>query len=163
MSRVRGKNTTPEITVRRLVHRMGFRYRLHVADLPGKPDMVFPKLGKIVFVHGCFWHQHPGCGRQPKSKLGFWASKLSKNRERDLRNQQKLRRFGWRILIVWECDGKQSTTELFSRKRKSHENCNQAEQIYLAATGQQISKRRGDVCRPSAEAPRRTFEQRNRN
>jgi DNA mismatch endonuclease (patch repair protein) len=103
MSRVRGKDTKPEMTVRGLVHRMGFRYRLHVGDLPGKPDMVFPRLGKIILVHGCFWHQHPGCGRQPKSKMGFWTKKLSQNRERDLRNQQKLRRLGWRILIVWEC------------------------------------------------------------
>jgi DNA mismatch endonuclease (patch repair protein) len=100
MSRVRGKDTKPEMAVRKLVHRMGFRYRLHVIDLPGKPDMVFPRLGKIVFVHGCFWHQHPGCGRRPKSKMGFWAKKLSQNRERDLRNQRILRRLGWRVLIV---------------------------------------------------------------
>jgi DNA mismatch endonuclease, patch repair protein len=107
MSRVLGKDTEPEMTVRRLVHGMGYRYRLHASDLPGKPDLVFPRLGKIVFVHGCFWHQHPGCGRQPKSRTEFWIKKLSQNRERDLRNQQKLRRLGWRILIVWECQLKQ--------------------------------------------------------
>lgn len=103
MSRVRSKDTKPEMEVRRLVYRMGFRYRLHVSGLPGKPDLVFPRLGKIIFVHGCFWHQHPGCGRQPKSKLSFWLKKLSQNRERDLRNQQELRRLGWKILILWEC------------------------------------------------------------
>ncbi|MGD0481812.1 MAG: very short patch repair endonuclease [Terracidiphilus sp.] len=99
MSKVRGKDTKPEMMVRRLVHGMGFRYRLHVGDLPGKPDMVFLSLGKIIFVHGCFWHQHPRCGRQPKSKLKFWSKKLSQNRERELRNHQKLRRLGWRIPI----------------------------------------------------------------
>lgn len=97
------------MTVRRLVHGMGFRYRLHARDLPGVPDLVFPRLGKIIFVHGCFWHQHPGCGRQPKSRLDFWRSKLLQNRERDLRNQQKLRSLGWRVLIVWECQLKRAT------------------------------------------------------
>ena len=88
MSRIKSADTGPEMIVRRLVHSMGFRYRLHVRDLPGTPDLVFPRLGKIVFVHGCFWHQHPGCGRQPKSRLVFWTKKLFQNRERDLRNQR---------------------------------------------------------------------------
>jgi DNA mismatch endonuclease (patch repair protein) len=100
MSRIKSADTGPEMSVRRLVHGMGFRYRLHASDLPGTPDMVFPRLGKVVFVHGCFWHQHPGCGRQPKSRLRFWKNKLFQNRERDLRNQRKLRSLGWRILIV---------------------------------------------------------------
>lgn len=116
MSRVRCKDTKPEMQVRRIVHGMGFRYRLHVSDLPGKPDMVFPRLGKIIFVHGCFWHQHPGCGRQPKSKLGFWNNKLSQNRQRDLKNQQKLRRLEWRILVLWECQLKRAN--LVHRLRK---------------------------------------------
>jgi len=73
--------------------------------------MVFPRLGKIIFVHGCFWHQHPGCGRQPKSRLDFWIPKLSQNRKRDLRNQRKLRSIGWRILIVWECQLKRATLQ----------------------------------------------------
>jgi DNA mismatch endonuclease (patch repair protein) len=77
------------MTIRKLVHGMGFRYRLHASDLPGKPDLVFPRLGKIVFVHGCFWHQHPGCGRQPKSRTEFWIEKLSQSRERT--PQDKLR------------------------------------------------------------------------
>ena len=119
MSRVRGKDTKPEMAVRRLVHRMGFRYRLHVGDLPGKPDMVFPRLCKIILVHGCFWHQHPGCGRQPKSKMGFWTKKLSQNRERDLRNQQKLRRLGWRILIVWECFSVDVATRVYISSKLS--------------------------------------------
>jgi DNA mismatch endonuclease (patch repair protein) len=109
MSRIKGVDTGPEMAVRRLVHRMGFRYRLHARDLPGAPDLVFPRLGKIIFVHGCFWHQHPGCGRQPKSRLSFWTKKLFQNRERDLRNQRRLRYLGWRILIVWECQLKRAT------------------------------------------------------
>ena len=112
MSRVRGTDTKPEMVIRRLVHSMGYRYRLHAKHLPGCPDMVFPGLRKIVFVHGCFWHQHPGCGRRPKSKLGFWLKKLSRNRERDQQNQQRLRRQGWRILIVWECQLKRANLPL---------------------------------------------------
>lgn len=108
MSRIRSRDTGPEMIVRRLVHGMGFRYRLHVRGLPGVPDMVFPRLRKIIFVHGCFWHQHPGCGRQPKSRLDFWTKKLSQNRRRDLRNQQILRSMGWQILIVWECQLKRA-------------------------------------------------------
>jgi DNA mismatch endonuclease, patch repair protein len=108
MSLVRSKDTKPEMLVRKMVHGMGFRYRLHVSDLPGKPDLVFPHLRKTIFVHGCFWHQHPGCGRQPKTRKGFWLSKLSQNRERDLRNQQELRRLGWKSLIVWECQLKRA-------------------------------------------------------
>jgi DNA mismatch endonuclease (patch repair protein) len=102
MSRIKGKDTGPEMTVRRIVHGMGFRYHLHARNLPGIPDLVFPRLRKIIFVHGCFWHQHPGCGRQPKSKLEFWLKKLSQNRERDLRNQQELHSLGWIILMVLE-------------------------------------------------------------
>lgn len=105
MSRVKGKDTKPEMKVRRLIHRLGFRYRLHVADLPGKPDLVFAGKKSVIFVHGCFWHRHRGCPlcRMPKSKLDFWKSKLEGNRKRDSRNQQKLRKEGWRVLIVWEC------------------------------------------------------------
>ena len=103
MARIRSRNTGPELAVRRLVYSLGFRYRLHGTGLPGKPDLVFASRRKVIFVHGCFWHQHPGCGRQPKSRLEFWTEKLFQNRERDLRNQRKLRSLGWRILIVWEC------------------------------------------------------------
>ena len=105
MGRVRSKDTKPELLVRRLVHRMGFRYRLHRRDLPGNPDLVFPKRGKIIFVHGCFWHRHGTCKytRWPKSRLEFWKPKLEANRRRDVANQRVLRRLGWKLLIVWEC------------------------------------------------------------
>ncbi|MCO5350880.1 MAG: DNA mismatch endonuclease Vsr [Bryobacteraceae bacterium] len=105
MSRVKGKNTGPEMAVRRLVHRLGFRYRLHVDTLPGKPDLVFPRLKCVIFVHGCFWHRHGHCSlaRLPKSRLDFWTKKLEDNRRRDSRNQRRLRREGWRVLVAWEC------------------------------------------------------------
>lgn len=107
MSRIGGKNTAPELVVRRLVHRLGFRFRLHRKDLPGRPDLVFPRLHKVIFVHGCFWHRHPepGChlARLPKSRLEFWSPKLEANHLRDLRNQDDLLALGWRFLIVWEC------------------------------------------------------------
>jgi DNA mismatch endonuclease (patch repair protein) len=106
MSLVRGANTKPEMKVRSIVHRLGFRYRLHVSKLPGKPDLVFPKLHKVLFVHGCFWHRHSGCSlaRLPKSRLDFWKPKLEGNRRRDLRNLSRLRRAGWKVGVVWECE-----------------------------------------------------------
>ena len=107
MSRIRGKDTKVEMTVRRLVHSLGYRYRLHRRDLPGKPDMVFPGRHKVIFVHGCFWHRHPdpncSLARLPKSRLDFWVPKLSGNRERDLRNQARLTALNWEYLVVWEC------------------------------------------------------------
>ena len=108
MRRVRGKNTGPELMVRRLVHGLGYRFRLHRKDLPGSPDLVFPRLRSVIFVHGCFWHRHddPECrlARLPKSRLDFWEPKLTANRLRDVRKQAALAATGWRILIVWECD-----------------------------------------------------------
>lgn len=106
MSLIRGKDSSPELKLRRLVHGMGFRYRLHVKDLPGKPDLVFPSRRAVIFMHGCFWHRHPGCklARMPKSKLDFWRPKLEGNRERDLRNQEMLKKLGWHVLVVWECE-----------------------------------------------------------
>ena len=106
MSRVRSKDTKPEMTVRSLVHRMGYRYRLHVRSLPGNPDLVFRSRGKIIFVHGCFWHRHgTNCEytRWPKSKLNFWRPKLEQNHLRDTVVRRKLGKLGWRILVVWEC------------------------------------------------------------
>ena len=105
MSRIRGKDTKPEMVVRSLVHRMGYRYRLHRRDLPGIPDMVFPRHKKIIFVHGCFWHMHR-CrfGKVvPKTNAKFWQIKRKGNVDRDKRNIRKLRRMGWRVLVVWEC------------------------------------------------------------
>jgi DNA mismatch endonuclease (patch repair protein) len=104
MSRIRSANTKPEIIVRKLVHGMGYRYRLHARDLPGHPDLVFRSRKKVIFVHGCFWHQH-GCRqyRQPRTKQSFWEPKLAKNKERDAKVQRDLRRLGWRVLVIWEC------------------------------------------------------------
>jgi DNA mismatch endonuclease (patch repair protein) len=105
MSRVRGKNTKPELLVRRLVWSLGYRYRLQ-GKLPGKPDLVFASKKKAIFIHGCFWHQHKNCRqyRMPRTRLDFWIPKLKGNRQRDKRNQQALRKVGWSYLIVWECE-----------------------------------------------------------
>ena len=110
MSLVRCRDTKPEMLVRRLTHGMGYRYRLHSRDLPGAPDLVFPSRNKVIFVHGCFWHQHPDpeckLARLPKSKLDFWAPKLETNRERDERNLDLLAELGWDVLAIWECQTK---------------------------------------------------------
>lgn len=107
MGRVRSANTRPEMVVRRLVHGMGYRYRLHRKDLPGKPDLVFPARHKVIFVHGCFWHRHddPHChlARLPKSRLDFWLPKLESNRSRDILAQERLQTMGWDVMTIWEC------------------------------------------------------------
>jgi DNA mismatch endonuclease, patch repair protein len=104
MAAVKSKNTGPELFVRRLVHSLGYRYRLHVRGLPGTPDLVFPRLRKIINVNGCFWHMH-SCKRcrVPSSRRGYWIAKLRRNAERDLRTRRALRREGWQALVVWEC------------------------------------------------------------
>lgn len=104
MSKIRGKDTKPELIVRRFLHAAGLRFRLHVANLPGRPDLVLPKYATVVFVEGCFWHGHR-CqkGRIPGTNSTFWASKIAMNQTRDLRNHRALRRAGWRVLRVWEC------------------------------------------------------------
>lgn len=106
MSRVRNKDSIPEMKLRRLVHGLGYRYRLHVGKLPGKPDLVFPGRRSVIFMHGCFWHRHPGCklARLPKSKLDFWVEKLEANKQRDITHQKQLRELGWRVLVIWECE-----------------------------------------------------------
>lgn len=108
MSRVRGKNSQAELEVRRLAHRLGFRYRLHRRDLPGTPDLVFPRLRKLILVHGCFWHRHPDpecpLARLPKSRIEFWRPKLEANRIRDIQNERSLASLGWQFLVVWECE-----------------------------------------------------------
>ncbi|MEF2550929.1 very short patch repair endonuclease [Aurantimonas sp. A2-1-M11] len=107
MALIRGKDTKPEMIVRRLAHSLGYRFRLHRKDLPGKPDLVFPSRRAAVFVHGCFWHRHgdPECrlARLPKSRPEFWLPKLESNRQRDFRNVAALEAAGWRVLTVWEC------------------------------------------------------------
>lgn len=106
MSRVKGRDTRPEKLVRSLLHRMGYRFRLHRKDLPGKPDVVLPRHRKIVFVHGCFWHGHEGCRRasRPKSNAEFWNRKIDANIERDVRTQRELESSGWKVLTVWQCE-----------------------------------------------------------
>lgn len=106
MSRIQGKNTGPEIFVRSLLHRMGYRFRLHVKALPGKPDIVLPGYRAVVFVHGCFWHRHRGCRNctVPTNRRKFWIKKLETNAVRDSRNEAALRRAGWRVIVVWECE-----------------------------------------------------------
>lgn len=107
MRRIKSKGMRPELVVRRLVHSMGYRFRLHVPELPGKPDLVFPSLKKIIEVRGCFWHQH---GRQcieshiPKSRTEYWRPKLQKNRRRDKLNLKKLEKLGWAVMVIWECE-----------------------------------------------------------
>jgi DNA mismatch endonuclease, patch repair protein len=108
MAGIRGKDTKPELIVRRLLHGRGFRYRLHRAGLPGHPDLVFPSRRAVIFVHGCFWHRHPdpACplARLPKSKLDFWLPKLESNARRDLAVAERLASDGWRSLTIWECE-----------------------------------------------------------
>src|SRR5205085_7936963 len=98
-------DTKPELRVRSIAHRLGYRFRLHRRDLPGTPDLVFPRLRRVVFVHGCFWHRHPGCAlaRLPKSRQEFWIPKLEGNRQRDLKKVAALRKAGWKSIVVWEC------------------------------------------------------------
>lgn len=106
MSRVKGRDTKPELVVRKTLHAMGYRFRLQRRDLPGRPDIVLPRHRKAIFVHGCFWHGHPDCPRakRPASNTDFWNQKLSRNIERDMRNLSDLERLGWQVLTVWECE-----------------------------------------------------------
>jgi DNA mismatch endonuclease (patch repair protein) len=105
MRRIRKRDTTPEKAVRRVAHSLGYRFRLHRRDLPGTPDLVFPRLRKLILVHGCFWHQHEGCrlARQPKTRLDYWLPKLQGNVARDALSRHKLEQLGWQCMVVWEC------------------------------------------------------------
>lgn len=106
MSRVRSRDTSPELRVRRIAHGMGLRFRLHRRDLPGRPDLVFPKYKTVVFVHGCFWHRHPLCPKAstPKTKIEFWEEKFRRNQQRDRDNITRLVSGGWSVGIIWECE-----------------------------------------------------------
>ena len=108
MSAIKSKNTKPEVEVRKLLHSMGFRFRLHKKDLPGSPDIVLPKYKTVIFVHGCFWHRHQNCkyASNPKTRVDFWNKKFKDNIERDIKNQEKLKSFGWKSKIIWECETK---------------------------------------------------------
>jgi DNA mismatch endonuclease (patch repair protein) len=106
MAGIRDRDTKPELAVRRAVHRLGFRYRLHVRNLPGTPDLVFPRRHAVLFVHGCFWHRHTGCrlAYEPKSNVEFWRRKFAGNIARDVTTTSQLRDKGWEVLTVWECE-----------------------------------------------------------
>lgn len=106
MSRIQGRNTKPEIIVRSLLHKAGYRFRLHKKDLPGKPDIVLFKYKTIIFVHGCFWHRHLGCkySYTPKTRTDFWESKFKHNMSRDIENITELKGLGWKVLVIWECE-----------------------------------------------------------
>ena len=123
MSRIRGKDTKPELRVRSLLHRMGYRFTVNGplnSSLPGKPDIVLPKYRAVVFVHGCFWHLHKNCpnARIPKTRTEWWEKKLTRNTERDRRNTLKLRRSGWRVITVWECRIKNNPESVSARLDK---------------------------------------------
>ncbi|MDJ0449265.1 very short patch repair endonuclease [Methylocystis sp. JR02] len=119
MARVRGKDTKPELRVRRVAHAMGYRFRLHRRNLPGSPDLVFPRLRKVVFVHGCFWHRHEGCPKSttPKARAVYWQNKFRENVTRDKRSVLDLQALGWRVLIIWECE---TNDDEFLRSRLSN-------------------------------------------
>jgi DNA mismatch endonuclease, patch repair protein len=108
MARIRGKNTKPEMVVRRTLHRLGYRYRLHRRDLPGRPDIVFPVRQVVLFVHGCFWHAHANCkvANLPNSRRKYWSAKFARNKDRDERNAILLAEAGWQVMTVWECETK---------------------------------------------------------
>ena len=116
MSRIRSRDTNPELAVRRSLRRLGYRYRLHRNDLPGKPDIVLPKHRIVIFVHGCFWHQHAGCidCSNPKTNIKYWSPKLLANLQRDRKNRRTLRRLGWTAIVIWECQT-QRTEQLRDR------------------------------------------------
>lgn len=125
MSKIKGKNTKPELILRSRLFKQGFRFRVHQKDLPGKPDIVLPKYRTAIFVHGCFWHYHKDCreGRIPSTKSAFWKTKLEGNRAKDQRNTELLRKLGWRVLTVWECEIEKDinqVVELLSKKLKSN-------------------------------------------
>jgi len=114
MSAIKSKNTKPEIAVRKLLHSMGYRFRLHRKDLPGSPDIVLPKYKTVIFVHGCFWHRHQNCkyASTPKTRQEFWNKKFNENINRDKINQENLSSKGWKIIIVWECEIKDKDFDL---------------------------------------------------
>lgn len=111
MGRVKGANTKPELVVRRVLHAMGYRFRLHRRDLPGRPDVVLPRYRIAIFVHGCFWHRHPGCrgASMPKTRADFWAAKFEANKARDRAAATALLAAGWKVLVLWECETKDAT------------------------------------------------------
>ena len=120
MRSVYGKNTSPEIYVRKMFFNAGFRYRLHNAKLPGKPDIIFPKYKTVIFVNGCFWHQHPGCKRAtvPSTNWEYWDKKLKRNVERDANEIRQLKKAGWKVFVIWECRIHAQTNYYIRKLRK---------------------------------------------
>ena len=125
MSRIRGYDTTPELAVRAHLHQAGLRFRLHVRDLPGRPDIVLPRWNAVVLVHGCFWHRHPRCplAYMPASNRSFWEAKFDSNVARDRRNRTALRREGWRVFTVWECQISQKRLNQLVRRIRDDGSC----------------------------------------
>lgn len=123
MAGIRSKNTKPELLVRRYLHSRGLRYRLHRKDLPGRPDVVLPRYRSVVFVHGCFWHQHPGCrfAVLPKSNSQFWLNKFRDNRQRDERDRQALEALGWNVFVIWECETNEEHLEKLVQRIKARD------------------------------------------
>ncbi|MDE0627224.1 MAG: DNA mismatch endonuclease Vsr [Bryobacterales bacterium] len=129
MSRIRGRDTKPELLVRRIAHGLGFRFRLHRKDLPGRPDIVFPRYRAVILVHGCFWHRHPDCrfASNPKTRVEYWQKKFEGNVLRDRRNERALTDLGWRTMVIWECETKDTEAvaariESFLRKKDTDSN-----------------------------------------
>jgi len=124
MSSIRSKDTKPEMVVRSILHRMGYRFRLYRKDLPGKPDIVLPKYKTVIFVNGCFWHRHRGCKycKTPKSNQIYWESKFQKNVDRDKKNRRLLKKQGWKCIIIWECktNNPQAIKKLFKELSKNN-------------------------------------------
>lgn len=118
MSRIRGRDTSPELAVRRLVHSLGYRFRLYKKGLPGTPDLVFASRCKVIFVHGCFWHRHEGCKRasSPASRAEYWAQKFKRNVARDAKSERALRHLGWDVLVIWQCETKAGNVGPLSSK-----------------------------------------------
>ncbi|WP_083245284.1 very short patch repair endonuclease [Paraburkholderia nodosa] len=118
MSRISSRNTKPELAVRRLLHGLGYRFRIHYGGLPGKPDIVFTRRKKAIFVHGCFWHGHVGCryAKLPATRADFWTEKMRRNRERDIRTNDALVELGWGVMIVWQCELKEKSNAHLTEK-----------------------------------------------
>jgi len=126
MSRIRGKDTKPEILVRKFLHSKGLRYRLHDKNIPGKPDLVLKKFNTVVFIHGCFWHGHENCKyfKLPETRKEWWKEKIEKNKERDLKNIKKLKEFGWNVIVIWECQLKENKNNTLLSVLRKIKNAN---------------------------------------
>ncbi len=148
MGRIRSKNTKPEIIVRSVLHRMGYRFSLKPTNLPGSPDVVLTKFKTVIFVHGCFWHRHKGCkvATTPKTRVGFWKRKFERNVERDRENLRELRKLGWRTIVVWECQVMKDPAKLAERVSKLLPSCKIKNSYQFAdkSTLMKVAEKRAD-------------------